>query len=72
MAAVVLRFGKVGDADFSEQVFDAVVDFAQRFFDGAVTGEVAGAVDGDATGDEQWTVDGTDDVECVDLTRRTG
>ena len=53
--------------DAAEQVLDGVVDLAQWFFDGAMAGEVAGAVNGDATGDEERAVDGADDFEGGNL-----
>ena len=63
---------QVADVDVAEQVLDAVVDLAQWFFDGAMTGEVAGSVNRDATGDEEWAVDGADDFKGRDLGGRTG
>src|ERR1017187_10027523 len=57
------RLHEVADVDGAEQVLDAVVHLAQRFFDGAMAGEVACSVNGDATGDEERIVDGADDFE---------
>src|ERR1700761_5782234 len=58
--------GEVGDADLRKKLGDAVIYFSQRFFDGAVAREVAGAVNGDAAGDEQRAVNGADDLEGGD------
>ena len=69
---VVDGFGEVGDADAGEKTGDAVVYFAQRFFDGAMAGEVAGSVNGDAAGDEERAVDGADNFEGGDAGRGTG
>src|SRR5215472_9666730 len=60
-------FDEIGDEDSAQEIFDAVVHFAQRLFDGAGAGEVAGSVDGDAARDEKRPVDRADDLEGGDL-----
>jgi len=63
---VVDGLGEVGDADAGEKRGNAVVNFAQRFFDGAMAREVASSVNRNATGDEERAVDGADDFEGGD------
>jgi len=65
-------FDQVRDIDAAQQVLDAVIDLAQRLFDGTGAGQIAGAMDRDAAGDEERTIDCADHLEGCDLIGRAG
>jgi hypothetical protein len=54
------RLRKIADVNPAQQVLDRVIHLPQRFFDGAMAGQVARAMNRDATGYEQRPVDSAD------------